>query len=103
MGVLSYSLSCFDVAESLLLDGNITVNGMELAFNHGIPPHSRVYNTENGDEAFISYNKKSGTYFGSLKTNEGTSFALEKCRKGYMFKEADISTFPSVDAIESEI
>merc|ERR1712012_1275106 len=74
------TLSCYDVdvdPESLLSEESISINGMELAFSNTIPPHGRVYKTDLGDEAVISLNVETGNIFGSLKTNDGKSFALK--------------------------
>jgi len=90
------TLSCYDVdvdPESLLSEENISINGMELEFSNTIAPHGRVYKTEQGDEAVISLNEETGNIFGTLKTNEGKSFALEKCQNGYIFEEFDVHAF----------
>jgi len=92
------TLSCYDVdvdPESLLSEEDISINGMELAFSNTIPPHGRVYKTEHGDEAVISLNEETGNIFGTLKTNDGKSFALEKCQNGYIFEEFDVHAFPA--------
>ena len=99
------TLSCYDVEadpESLLSDENISINGMELKFSNTIPPHGRAYKTEQGDEAVISYNKDTGNIFGSLKTNDGKSFALEKCGNGYIFEEFDLQAFSTEEEAEPE-
>jgi len=91
------TLSCYDVdvdPESLLSEENISINGIELTFSNTIPPHGRVYKTELGDEAVISLNEETGNIFGSLKTHDGKSFALEKCQNGYIFEEFDVHAFP---------
>ena len=99
------TLSCYDVdvdPESLLSDENISINGIELAFSNTVPPHGHTYKTDKGDEAVISYNKETGNIFGSLKTNDGKSFALEKCGNGYIFEEFDLHAFPAEEGEELE-
>ena len=100
-----HTLSCHDVdvdPESLLSDESISINGLELKFSNTIPPHGRTYKTEHGDEAVISYNKDTGNIFGTLKTIDGKSFALEKCGDGYIFEEFDLHAFPAEEEVELE-
>ena len=73
--------------------------GITLEFDHPIPPRGRVYNSEQGDVAIISYNDHTGTIIGTLKTNDGRSFALEKCGNGHIFEEFDIASFPPDHAV----
>merc|ERR1719460_3158498 len=67
-----------------------------------IPPHGQVYKSEKGDEAVISYNNKTNSIIGTLKTFDGRSFALEKCRDKYIFEEFDVPSFPSDDEFETD-
>ena len=89
-------LSCVNVdvdPESLLASDDISINGVTLQFANLIPPHARVYRTDRGDEAVISYDPNTGAIFGSLKTEDGRSFALEKCGNSYIFEEFDMHSF----------
>merc|ERR1712073_197583 len=70
-------------------------------FSNFIPPHARTYKTEMGDEAIISYNPKTGSITGTLHTEDGRGFALEKCGDSYIFEEFDEDNFPG-DEIEDE-
>merc|ERR1712038_884394 len=97
-------LSCVDVEvdpEALLNEDDISINGVDLVFSNFIPPHSRTYKTEMGDEAIISYNPKTGSITGTLHTEDGRGFALEKCGDSYIFEEFDEDNFPG-DEIEDE-
>ena len=53
-----------------------------------------------GDEAVISYNEETGNMFGTLKMASGSSFAMEKCDNGHVWKEFDVSTFIPDKAIK---
>ena len=79
--------------ESLHSEDGISINGMALKFSNTVPPHGFVYKTDLGDEAVISYNEETGNIFGTLKTHDGKSFALEKCRSQYIFEEFDLHAF----------
>ena len=57
--------------------------------------YRRVYKTAAGDEAIISYNPQTGGIIGSLHTQDGRSFALEKCGGSYIFEEFDVASFPT--------
>merc|ERR1719322_75746 len=92
------TLSCFDVEvdpESLHTENGISINGLDMAFSNIAPPHAFVYKTDLGDEAVISYNEETGNVFGTLKTHDGKSFALEKCGNNYIFEEFDLKSFPT--------
>ena len=54
-----------------------------------------MYKTAAGDEAIISYNPQTGGIIGSLHTQDGRSFALEKCGGSYIFEEFDVASFPT--------
>ena len=94
------TISCYDVevdTESLHTEDGILINGMALEFSNLVPPHGYVYKTVLGDEAVISYNEETGNVFGTLKTHDGKSFALEKCGNNYIFEEFDLNTFAAND------
>ena len=83
--------------ESLHSEDGISINGMELKFSNYVPPHGYVYKTDLGDEAVISYNEETGNIFGTLKTHDGKSFALEKCRSQYIFEEFDLHALATIE------
>ena len=85
-----------NVNPSMLLEGldDITINGISFTFSNDIEPHGLVYKTEAGDEAVITYNEDTGNMFGSVKTSDGRSFAIEKCAGGHVVKEYDVASFP---------
>jgi len=100
----THVLSCVDVEvdpEVLLNDHDISINNVTLAFSNFIPPHARTYKTAAGDEAIISYNPKTGRITGTLHTEDGRGFALEKCGDSYIFEEFDEDNFPG-DEVEDE-
>ena len=92
----SHVSSCFDVMvdpEALLSGEDLTINGIDFSFSNKIPPNGFVYKNDLADEAVISYNKKNGNIFGSLKTHDGRSYAIERCNEGHVWKEFDVSSF----------
>ena len=92
----SHVSSCFDVTvdpEALLFEEELTINGLDFFFSNEIPPNGLVYKNSLADEAVISYNENSGNMFGTLKTHDGRSFAIERCNQGHVWKEFDVSTF----------
>ena len=58
--------------------------------------------TAEGDEAVISYNEASGNVFGSMKTHDGKSYALEKCHLGHVWKEFDVASFGPDESIQRQ-
>ena len=84
-----------NVNPTMLLEGQgLTILGISFTFYNDIEPHGLVYKTEAGDEAVITYNEDTGNMFGSVKTREGRSYAIEKCEGGHVVKEYDIASFP---------
>ena len=85
----------------ILSADEITFDKITLTFTNAIPPSARVYKkTDSGDEAIISFNNRTGSITGTLKTRDGRSFALEKCNKGHIFQEFNVTSFPSDEVIE---
>ena len=84
-----------EVNPDLLLDEkDISILDIDLVFHSTIQPNGFVYKNSAGDEAVITYREASGNMFGSVKTREGRSFAIEKCKGGHVVKEYDIASFP---------
>ena len=84
----------------ILSADEITFDKITLTFSNAIPPSARVYKTDSGDEAIISFNNRTGSITGTLKTRDGRSFALEKCNKGHIFQEFNVASFPSDEVID---
>ena len=84
-----------DVHPAMLMEGqdDLTILGISFTFSNDIEPHGLVYKTEAGDEAVITYNEDTGNMFGSVKTTEGRSYAIEKCEGGHVVKEYDMKSF----------
>ena len=103
-----HALSCVDVEvdpQVLLSEDDISINGTFLLFSNTVPPHARVYKTEAGDEAVISYNPRTGSITGTLHTRGGRAFALERCGASYIWEEFDVPNFPednTEEAVEDE-
>ena len=88
-------LSCSEVKldPRKLKDKEITLKGIQLTFSNNIEPNGFGFQNDQGDEAVLSYNKDTGNMFGSLKTHDGRSFAIEKCHQGQVWKEYDVTKF----------
>ena len=70
--------SLFD-ADHILLRDNITIHGIYFMYKKNLARSAYVYvNTENGEEALIYHNIKTGNFRGS-GIIEGRSFAFHKC------------------------
>merc|ERR550539_707094 len=83
-----------NVDPALIFSGEeINILGADLVFDSTLEPHGFVYHNSQGDEAVITYNNKTGNMFGSLKTHDDKSYAIEKCHHGYFIKEYDMASF----------
>ena len=94
----AHLLVCQDIdinRKLLFRKGDIKILGNTYTYSNHIDPHGLVYKTEAGDEAVITFrgNKPYGNMFGSIKTSEGRSFAIEKCAGGHVIKEYDVKSF----------
>ena len=90
---------CTDVTkvntEVLLTGEDINIVGYDLAFISTVEPNGFVYRSREGDEAIITWNQNGGNMFASLKTRDpNTYISIEKCQKGYVFKQY---VFPYVE------
>ena len=82
------------VDPAVLLSGkDINILGSDLVFDSTVEPHGFVYHNSLGDEAVITYNNKTGSMFGTLKTHDDKSYAIEKCHHGHVIKEYDMAAF----------
>ena len=86
--------SCVNTAVDKKIDKDgISILDIDLAFHSTVSPNGFVYKNPAGDEAVITYNNNTGNMFGSFKTHQDKSYALEPCHHGYVWKEYDISSF----------
>lgn len=75
---LDVKSSLFD-ANGILIRDNITIHGIHFMYKKNLAPSAYVYvNTENGEEALIYHNVKTGNFRGS-GIMEGKLFAFHKC------------------------
>ena len=81
------------VNHKLLDKDDISILDIDLSFHSTVSPNGFVYKNSAGDEAVITYNLNNGNIFGSFKTHQSKSYALEKCHHGYVWKEFDVSSF----------
>ena len=89
-------LTCVDAVvdpEALLSGENISILEKDLKFSSFIEPTGSVYKNEAGDEAVLTYNPNTKNIFGSFKTYDHKSYALEKCQDGYVWKEYEVDSF----------
>ena len=77
----------------LINQEDISILDIDLQFNSTIYPNGYVYKNNEGDEAIITYNQETGNMFGSFKTHLDTSYAIEKCHHGYVWKTFDVGSF----------
>ena len=83
-----------DVDSSLTLNKeDININGIDLQFQSTVEPNGFVYKNIQGDEAVITVNPRTGRMFGSLKTHDEKSYAIERGQGGYVWKEFDTRSF----------
>ena len=98
--------SCVDASvnvELLNSKEDILLMGEEFVFSNRVEPNGYVYKTNKGDEAVITHNPRSGNTFGSLKTNDGRSFALEKCETVNVWKEFDVAKFKPDEFVSTNL
>ena len=89
-------MNCLGAAvfPELLFDKeDISILDTDLAFHSTIQPNGFVYKNSAGDEAVITYNQDTANMFGSFKTHQDKSYALEKCHHSYVWKEFNLTSF----------
>ena len=69
------------------------MNGIDLQFKSTVEPNGFVYKNDDGDEAIITINPRTGNMFGSLKTRDDKSYSIEKAQNGYVWKDFDTRSF----------
>ena len=79
--------------ELLLKEEDLSIIDIDLVFHSTIEPNGFVYKNAAGDEAVITYNRETGNMFGSFKTHQDKSYAIEKCHQGYVWKEFNVASF----------
>ena len=79
--------------ELLLSKEDISILDTDLTFHSTIQPNGFVYKNSAGDEAVITFNQNTTTMFGSFKTHQDKSYAIEKCHHGYVWKEFNVTSF----------
>ena len=78
---------------------NISILSTNLTFHSTVPVdlaielRGKVYKNAEGDEAVITYNNLNGNMFGTFKTHQDKSFALEHCQSGHFWKEFNVTSF----------
>ena len=82
------------VDPQLLVDKeDISILDIDLEFYSTIQPNGFVYKNSAGDEAVVTYTQKTDNMFGSFKTHQDKSYAIEKCHHGYVWKEFNVTSF----------
>merc|ERR1719288_57603 len=76
-----------------LSNEKITLKDIEFTFSNTVEPHGFVYKTSQGDEAILSYNEETGNLFGTISTEDGRAFAIEKCFNNHVWIEYDVQAF----------
>ena len=96
-------LSCRDAMvnpEILDTKEDIRLADVVVSFKSTVSPNGYVYQSPAGDEAVITFNKKTGNMFGSFKTTSGRSFAIEKCSSGHTWREFNVNSFKADSAVD---
>ena len=100
----SVDVTCNDNHLSLCLDvdvnpnlirnkEDININGVDLELKSTVEPNGLVYRNDDGDEAIITLNPKTGNMFGSLKTHDEKTYSIEKGFRGYIWKDFNTRAF----------
>jgi len=76
-----------------LSNDEIQLMGINFFFDNEIEPHGFVYKNSQGDEAIIDYHEDTGNLFGSINTQDGRSYSIEKCKDVHLWKEFDVESF----------
>merc|ERR1712130_1052015 len=79
---------------------DIRLADVVVSFKSTVSPNGYVYQSPAGDEAVITFNKKTGNMFGNFKTTSGRSFAIEKCSSGHTWREFNVNSFKADSAVE---
>ena len=87
-----------EVDAKALTEEEIEIMGTSLHFSNLIGLHSRAYKNEGGDEAVVSYNPNTAHMFLTLKTRDGGSYALERCHRGHVWKQFNVTSFGENDS-----
>ena len=99
-------LSCTEVKfdPSILYKENMTLKGIFLTKmdDDELESSGFYFTSTQGDEAHFSYNEETKSTFGSLKTWDGRSYAIEKCQYGHVWKEFNVSSFIDDVQVEKE-
>ena len=94
--------SCVTAAvnpDTFLSRGNISILITDLVFHSTVNPNGQVYKNAEGDEAVITYNDQTGNMFGTFKTHQDKSYALEPCGSGHVWKEFNVSSFGQEEVV----
>jgi len=65
-----------------------------------VPPNGLVYTNHKEDEAIITVRNES--VFGSIKTHDGGSFAIEQCHNNHILKVFNVKLFPDEECFPIE-
>ena len=74
------------------------IQGIKLSFDSKVDRNGFTYKNEAGDEA--EFTIRGEDVFGSLKTIDGRSFSLERCKSRTVWIEYDMDSF--TDELEPE-
>ena len=86
---------------------DLNIQGIKLSFNSTVEPNGIVYKNEQGDEAVFTLVVRDPEddvqMFGSLKTRDGKSYALERCKRRSVWIEYDAASFDVEEDPSSEL
>lgn len=79
---------------------SITLNGICFNYSSAVPPNGLVYTNHKEDEAILTVRNES--VFGSIKTHDGGSFAIEQCHNNHILKVFNVKLFPDEECFHIE-
>ena len=95
-------LSCSSIEifpETLVTEKEINILGTKLYFSNRVEPHGYAYKNNWQDEAVFTYNKKTGSLFGSFHIHDRGEFEVEKCHDGHVVKQREKETVKEKDIV----
>ena len=92
------SCSSIDIFPEILVNKKeINILGTKLYFSNRVEPHGYAYKNNWQDEAVFTYNKKTGSLFGSFHIHGRGDFEVEKCHDGHVIKQREKETVKEND------
>ena len=76
---------------SILWDhGPILVNNIRLTWQKTSVAHTQIYKTDGNTDALINYDNRTGNVFALVKSDDGRSFSIHRCKDIHILEEFDV-------------